>query len=232
MKWQLHIYHQDLQYCEPLEVEGIVDLGRQDSSLPKEQGSTMSSELPMCYPLEDGITRVVVASVKEQRMHRHIQVEPLAEDGTFRLKNLSKGVAIHVSGGQTVAPSSVYDGKSPLEFQVDRWTLRAQVAEQSTVLMQMLPEKPAPPGSAIVDGSHMSSLMQSIGTGSIEPVQLIRWLQATIDVLQEAASSQEFLPRGPSRGGIDRAGRLPGPPARRRGLDHRRRGVATWPWLE
>ncbi len=195
MKWQLHIYHQDAQYCEPLEVEGTVDLGRQDSSLPKEQGSTISSELPMCYPLETGITRVVVASVKEQRMHRHIQVEPLGEDGTFRLKNLSRGVAIHVAGGQTVAPSSSYEGKAPLEFQVDCWTLRAQVSEPSTVLMQMLPDQPPPPGSVVLEGSHISSLMQSIGTGSIDGVQLIRWLQATIDVLQEAASSQEFLPR-------------------------------------
>jgi adenylate cyclase len=195
MKWQLLVSKDSEQCFEPLEFEGPIDLGRQDSGLPREQTASMTPGKPLCYPMDTGMTRVVLASVKEQRLHRHIQVEPLAEAGMFRLTNLSKNVAIQLAEGPTVAPSSSFEARSPLEFCVDRWTLRAQVADISTVMMQMLPEQPAPPGSVVGEGSNISDLMQGIGTGTIDPINLIRWLQATMDVLQEAASSHEFLPR-------------------------------------
>ena len=195
MKWQLHVSKDSEPFCEPLNIEGSVDLGRQDSSLPQEKGASVTNRQPLRYDMEAGMERVVLASVTEQRLHRHIQVEPLSTSGMFRLTNLSRNVAIQIAGGPTVAPSSSFEGMSPLEFCVDRWTLRAQVGETSTVLLQMLPDQPAPPGSQIVEGSNISSLVHSIGTGAIDPVNLIRWLQATMDVLQEAASSRKFLPR-------------------------------------
>jgi len=195
MKWQLHVIKDNEPWGDPLECQGAIDLGRQDSSLPKEQGASLTGGQRLCYPLDAGMTRVVLASVKEQRLHRHIQVEPLPQPGMFRLTNLSRNVAIQIADGPTVAPLGSFEGRSPLEFCVDRWTLRAQVGATSTEPMQMLPEQPAPPGSVVLEGSHISSLMQSIGTGSIDAVNLIRWLQATMDVLQEAAGSREFLPR-------------------------------------
>jgi adenylate cyclase len=195
MKWQLHVFRDSEQCFEPLDFEEAIDLGRQDNGLPKEQGASLPAGKPLCYPLEAGITRVVLASVKEQRLHRHIQVEPLPEPGMFRLKNLSRNVAIQLVEGPAIAPSSTFDGRSPLEFCVDRWTLRAQVADVSTVMIQELQQQPPPPGSVVHDSPQISSLGQTIGAGSIDPLNLIRWLQAIVDVLQEAASSREFLPR-------------------------------------
>jgi adenylate cyclase len=200
MKWQLHVMRDGEPSCEPVELDGAVDLGRQDSGFPKDQSSTLTGRQPLCYPLDNGMTRVVLASVKEQRLHRHIHVEPMADGGMFRLTNLSKNAAIQIVDGPMVGPSSSFEARSPLEFSIDRWTLRAESNEtpSSTMLMQMLPEKPAPPGSVDMDvegSQRMSAIANSIGKGSIDPLNLIRWLQAMMDVLQEAASSQKFLPQ-------------------------------------
>src|SRR4051794_12312511 len=136
MKWQLHVLKDNQPCCKPIDVEGTVDLGRQDSTLAKEQTLAFPDQQPVCYSLT-GMMRVVVAPGTEHRMLRHIQVEPLPQAGMFRLRNLSKHVAINLSGGLTVAPSSCIEGYSPLEFRIDRWTLRAQVGEERLSSVEM-----------------------------------------------------------------------------------------------
>ncbi|HYV34606.1 MAG TPA: hypothetical protein VE988_02815, partial [Gemmataceae bacterium] len=199
MKWLLHVSKDNAPCCDPLEIEGAVDLGRQDSTLAKEQGMGTNGHLPSCYPMSEGVTRVVVASVNEHTMLRHIQIEPVNESGSFRVRNLSRHVAFHLTGGVTVPAASAVEGPSPLEFKIDRWTLRAEheveEEEEENSDIEMLEQAAPPPGSKNIPGAPLSSVMQSIAVGGMDSVNLIRWLRATLDVLQEAASSREFLPR-------------------------------------
>jgi adenylate cyclase len=197
MKWQLHVLKDNQPCGTPVELEGPADLGRQDHHLDREKSLVLDGNSSITYPMGNGVTRVVLAPVSEHKMLRHIQVEPVPQTQQLRLRNLSRNVAIQIAGGPAVPPLSAFEADPPLEFCVDRWTLRAQVGgDQQAPVFQTLPESPAPPGTSLnLGGSPMQSLAQSLGGGSMDPVQLIRWLQATMDVLQEAASSEEFLPR-------------------------------------
>src|SRR4051812_46333466 len=61
MKWQLHLFKDNRPIGAPLECEGVVDLGRQDTALDKEKALPPSVVLPFRYGLRPGVTRVVMA---------------------------------------------------------------------------------------------------------------------------------------------------------------------------
>jgi adenylate cyclase len=196
MKWQLYLYKDNRQIGAPVNVEGIVDLGRQDSTLEKEKSL---SAVPFVYPLKPGVTRVVMEAT-EKEMLRHLELEML-EGGRVRVRNLSGAVSIAIDTGGQVPPKGTQDVRLPAVFRVDKWSWRAQ-APGSVVgsgrghlpLSDQLRDSRAGshPGQSI-----MASVVQRIKTSNTMPrEEVIDFLRTALEVLQEvAAAGEDFLAR-------------------------------------
>ncbi|HEX8202817.1 MAG TPA: adenylate/guanylate cyclase domain-containing protein [Isosphaeraceae bacterium] len=169
------------------EFTGRIELGRQcegeDIGRPSQQ--------------DNGTWRVVIARFDENTVSRlHALIEPLSET-KIRLTNLSAKLPIRLPMGTELGPRASSEVTIPAILTLGQKTVRVQGPEPE-VMLQSLAEVTRPPGVAarLQAGSSdqlLSLAIPSAAAGGIEIESLVRWLQAIIDVLQEAANRSDFF---------------------------------------
>ena len=164
------VFHEE--FCGPLE------LGRQSR---RDDG---------LYSLKliDGQWRLVIAPVEEATVSRkHVRIEPVAE-GKVRVKNLAK-VPLVLSDNCTLRPNDVNEVGLPFTLALNRRTIRI-LTEADEVFLQDLGEATRPPRSLLEASSPLGSIALPAGN---DPAAVLRWLQVTMEILQSASSSSDFL---------------------------------------
>jgi adenylate cyclase len=169
------------------EFSGPVELGRQDKG---EQGPFARS------PLGEKC-RLIIASHSEDSISRqHALLEPVGV-GSVRIRNLSARVPIRFADeGDSLPPGESREFTLPSILTFGRKTIRILPCSSDSEgkNLQTLSAPPSPPGSLTGFSTRLGSL--SLATdGGMSPESVIRWLQATMGVLQAAAGTTEFLER-------------------------------------
>lgn len=178
---QLRIYHeQNLLYSGTL--DGPVELGRQRTgeSLPYAQ-----------IPYEGG-TRLVIASLQEQAVsRRQLLIEPL-DDSSVRLTNLSNALPIRIEGNIELQPGNRLEFKLPVSLNVSRRFIRL-LPEQLDDGVRSLSFRTQTPGRTDSIDSLAASRSALIDSGQLKWDQVVDWLRSAMDVLQRAASNDDFF---------------------------------------
>lgn len=184
--WELRVYeNQNLVYADVF--GDRVELGRQSKG----------EEAPYSKSQQGGLCRVVIAKIEEDTISRkHLLIEPLAE-GRCRFSNLSKQQMVRFGDNRQLGPGASCEVSIPLMFTLGVKTVRVQALEASGLEIQGLPEATLAPGRAENMTRGFASLVQNRGR-SLESDDVVRWLQATMGVMQSAASSLEFFPKAAS----------------------------------
>jgi len=163
------------------EFDGAVELGRQE----------VGEDGPYARRAEAGVTRLVLAPLEDQAVsRRHVRLEALT-GGRVRVTNLSGKLPIGVEGSKDVLPRSSSELSLPAILLVGRKVLRVQLPaedhlqglSEATMLPGRLPVGPAPftVGLPVPPG--------------VETEALLRWLQAALAVIHDAAGTRDFFPR-------------------------------------
>ncbi len=178
---EIRIY-EDQQLVYSGEADGPVELGRQSEG---EEGPYVQR------PVADG-RRLVIARLDELSISRkHALVEPMSE-GRIRLTNLSGILPIRLPDGSDMKTGASCELCCPVRLTLGTKTVMVQHAEAEEPVIQSLDEATRVPGPLSGQTSRFPTLPLSAGPG-IEIEALVRWLQATMDVLQSAASSVDFF---------------------------------------
>jgi adenylate cyclase len=184
--WHLRVYaRQQLAYTA--ELIGPAEIGRQ--STPEE--ALYSHRQVADYQ------RVVIASRDEKAVSRqHALLEPLTKGG-FQLTNLSSQWPIGLPDGKKLEPQASCSITADALLTFGDKSVRIQRADRQELPLQGLPEATLPPGQSLAAATPISGLPLSPAAG-LEMKALLSWLQATMDVLQSAASSADFFQKAAS----------------------------------
>jgi adenylate cyclase len=179
--WQLKVYDgQQLVYTANL--TGPAVLGRQSKgeAAPYFHG-----------PDADG-WRVVLARFDEDVVsRRQLRVEPLG-GSRVRLTNLSQKQTVRFADGGKLDPGSTCEVALPQVLGLGNRTVRFQGPDTSEAELQSLSEATCAPGKGLLNVDQQVTRSLAAG-GSVEGEAIVRWLQATLGVLQGAAGSSDFF---------------------------------------
>jgi adenylate cyclase len=194
ISWELRVYeNQNLVYSEA--ISGRAELGRQNKG----------EDPPYAMRQKDDLCRVVIARLEEDFISRkHVLIEPLADD-RFRLTNLSQRQVIRFADGRQLGPSASSEAPLPVVFTLGQKTVRVQSVEAEDDDIHGLIEATVPPGGEEMLSRRFATLAVQGGSQALATEDLVRWIQATMGVLQSAASSMEFFPKA-ARAVVDLVG--------------------------
>jgi adenylate cyclase len=177
------------------EVEGTAELGRQKAG---ERGSLLR------YRAEPGgPSRIVIAPSGDPRVsRRHVLIVPLSEKGV-RLTNLSGTLPVRTDRGQPVPPGGVAEVELPVRLLLANRAIHLDGPDVKP-LLKTLEDSPPAPGKASLEAVRTSRIEVS-PDGRVATGPMVRWIQATLGVLQSAAGSQDFLEQA-ARAAVEVAG--------------------------
>jgi adenylate cyclase len=201
--WTLLIYDNQALTHE-IEVPGPAELGRQ---------AKVDEAVHACLAAGDS-WRVVIADKDANTVPRHfLRVEP-QEDGSFQLTNLAR-TSLPLGDGRQLAggASALVDASVLIPAGNTRLRLRAAVPP---ALLQGLSEASVPPGQSKFEPppfdtatrapagrvATRGSAPSAAATAGVQVGALLRWLRSTLDVLQSAATSNDFF-SGAARALVD-----------------------------
>ena len=186
-RWQLLVYDSERLVYEA-DMTGSAEIGRQQSEAEKRPGDVVFRPW---HVQAKGVSRVVIAPLKETSVSRkHLEVKPL-EGGRFLLTNRNVRQRLSVQGLELEAGTS-HEVTAPAVVQLGNRTVRLQAAEVEP--MASLPTATIAPGS----GAPLFNMQDMVNTGNLpgmETAQLLAWIDAVIGLLQSAAGSDDFYDR-------------------------------------
>jgi adenylate cyclase len=179
--WQVRVFDQQ-KLVFTADPTGAVELGRQLGP----------EEALYSHQLVSNRQRVVVAHTDEKRISRkHALLEPQV-DGSFLVTNLSDKQPIGLPDGNALPPKARCCVAADTLLMLGQKTIRLQRTGSQALPLQRLSEPTAPPGRSVFKAASLAYLALPSAAG-IEMKALVPWLQATLDVLQSAASSADFF---------------------------------------
>ncbi|HXG13488.1 MAG TPA: adenylate/guanylate cyclase domain-containing protein [Gemmataceae bacterium] len=171
------------------EFNAPVELGRQD------EGELPPTPEGYARRLENGRYRLIIARHEEISISRkHALIEPISRD-TVRITNLSLRASIGLPGGTEIWPNASRLEPLPIVLSLGAKTVRIQppaaLPLPDPLELQGLPEATRPPGSMELTFARFPGLpfQESDPKGEA----LFNWLKSTMEVLQSAASSEDFF---------------------------------------
>ncbi len=188
--YQVLVYENQELTCRK-ECDAPLELGRQD---PNKQEA-----LYQIISLGSGASRLVIAPKEAVSISRqNAWIEPL-EAGWFGVKNLSGKVSFSAGNNRLgksrmLKPGQRCELESPvaLVFGTTSVCLHADHDGGTSELLQSLEEQTRAPSTARTRSSDLGQV--TTGTSPDLPgEQVIRWLQAAMDVLQSAATDSDFF---------------------------------------
>jgi adenylate cyclase len=181
--WQIRIYDQ-YELVATLELNGGVELGRQSGEQESLHGRSSVS----------GRQRIVIAPREDASVSRQqAYIEPLPPPrGGFQITNLSRTLSMRFQDGTELEPLERCWAAPESLLQVGNKTLRIGDVSGPGASLKRLAEPTLAPGQ-IRDAPMLTRMPTAASSTSIEVSQLTLWLQAAMDVLQGAASSQTFF---------------------------------------
>jgi adenylate cyclase len=163
------------------ECDGPISLGRCEKGEPDVRYAPRAI---------DGWTRIVIAHSSESTIPRAVILSPL-EDGNVRLHNKSAKAQIAIHGEVPLEPHGERIVRLPVLLSFGSRAIRIQEPEASEEAIHHLPNATVAPGTRRFS-TPIPPLAASAGTDTIS---ILRWLQSVLDVVQGAASSDEFFSR-------------------------------------
>jgi adenylate cyclase len=191
--WHLRVY-EGHTLAHATSLVGPAELGRQNKEErpPYHQTSTSSG------------WRVVVARIDEDLVSRkHLRIEPL-NAGRVRLTNLSERQAVRLGDGGRLEPGAAAEVPLPVAALLGTRTIRIEGPVPAEPELQSLAEATHTPGREFPSAEHPVTRSLAAGAG-LDPEDLVRWLRATLGVLQGAAGSADFFTRA-ARAVVDLVG--------------------------
>jgi adenylate cyclase len=181
--YKLNVY-QNKQLIHTAELIEPVEIGRQFDERELLYGQTSAT----------GRRRYVIARLSEVNISRqHILLES-SGSGRVRLTNVSKNRPVYIDGlPRPIKPDSApVEVPLPLLLTMGDKSLRISEPELDQTPLASLPEATRPPGQIDSDSGRLATLrLASANTVAIE--EMVRWLEASMDVLQSAANSSDFF---------------------------------------
>ena len=167
---------------------GQVELGRQDKGEPGAYTRIAAGE--KC--------RLIIANHNEDSIPRKCALVQSLDDATIKVTNLSDKSPIKFLDGSP--PLGTFESRTfalPWILPLGRKTIRVLSHEpEEEKNLQTLATAPAPPGVGALSGLSGRLANLSLPTeGSMSQDAVIRWLKTTMEVLQAAAGTTEFLDR-------------------------------------
>ena len=163
-----------------------LELGRQDES---------SGEVLYHLSIKlDGSYRVAIARNEEVNVsRRQVRIES-ATDGRVRIKNISTNVPFNLGNGRPVKQGTDLVVELPVLLKFGKRSVHVQDPSASGPggPIQSLSEPTLVPAAMESRGSIRGTL-DLHSTGPFEAEAVIHWLEATMEVLQSAASDSEFF---------------------------------------
>jgi sigma-B regulation protein RsbU (phosphoserine phosphatase) len=174
--WQILVYEsQRLVYS--MECPAPVELGRQGEGDDRPYSGRRVAD---CW-------RLVLAPVAEEGTSRkHVRAEPLP-DGRVRLINKSKKLPVRFLDGSELPQTCSRDLALPVALHLGQRVVRIEAPGPGTEL-RTLPEATRAPGA----GRGTRSLGTVVGP-AMSGEEMLRWVEAAMDVLQSAANSLNFF---------------------------------------
>ncbi|GIW82931.1 MAG: hypothetical protein KatS3mg105_4738 [Gemmatales bacterium] len=188
--WQIRVYEAH-RLIFAGEVAFPLEIGRQRS---------VDEELFVVKPTSDGWNRLVIAKLDEVNVSRaHVHITE-TEDGAIQIENKSTMQPVTLPQGPLAAQTSV-QLKLPVEMIVGKKTIRLlgrgreEVEEPGSGSVHSLDVSLPPPssGRAALHTRLASLALPDKRHDELSAEELVRWFQATTDVLQSAATSHEFF---------------------------------------
>jgi adenylate cyclase len=183
--WVIRIAEDDQTTFEAICGEPV-ELGRQDES--------NGEHLYQLSMRPDGGSRLAIAPTEEVKVSRrqvHIESAP---DGRVRIKNISSNVPFSLGNGRPVKQGTEVVIELPVLLRFGKRSVQLQDPSAKSLdgPIQSLSEPTFVPAASSLRRSTAGPLNLH-STGSFETEAVIRWLQATMEVLQSAAGDTEFF---------------------------------------
>ena len=169
------------------------EIGRREPSEP----------VPYVRLPKDKFDRIIVADLYETNISRkHLRIEPQA-GGAVAIVNESTKNSVALAGGQRIGPGERRVVPLPVACELGTKVLRLEAPTQPQLVpddaLQSLMEPTMAPGRSAGKG-RMSALLSgnaALGTltGGVRDIDLLEWLQSSMDVFHSAAASADFLPK-------------------------------------
>jgi adenylate cyclase len=163
-----------------------LELGRQDES---------SGEILYHLSVKlDGSHRVAIARNEEVNVsRRQVRIES-APDGRVRIKNISTNVPFNLGNGRPVKQGTDLIVELPVLLKFGKRSVHLQDPSETGPggPIQSLSEPTLVP-AAYESGRSILGNLNLHSTGPFEVEAVIHWLEATMEVLQSAASDSEFF---------------------------------------
>jgi adenylate cyclase len=180
------VYERGKLVCET-QVSGQVEFGRQNEDETAERLYTAHRK--------DLCTRFLIAGISENGVSRiHLVLEPMA-DNWVRLSNRSR-MPIRLDGGAALEKGTSCDVPLPVTLMLGERRLQFQLpsAEQNAIVSlsessQLLGRNPE------LARTYATIALNRAAEGNLDNEALIKWVQAILGVLQEAAGTLDFFPR-------------------------------------
>jgi adenylate cyclase len=182
--------NRQLQFSDVL--EGVIDLGRRDSN---EWGMPLFTPQQMDWApgtapagLQGKRWRLILAEPESVEVMRHAILVPLA-GGKVRLHNGGR-VPLFLSQRAPVPPREAVELPLPIEFRLGTIT-EIRVAEGLHASLQSVLST----GTAKRDSIHPPQQLSAPPSLPVDQARASEWLPTLLEVLQAAATTNEFFPR-------------------------------------
>ena len=178
------LVYQDGTLVYSTDAGGPVELGRQKAG---ERGSLIKYRGEGLAP-----TRIAIARFDDPRVsRRHALIEPLAAN-LARLKNLSATLPILIDKASPLPPGGVTEVALPARLTLGNRTVHVEPPLDEQPRLSALDREPVAPGQASLQ-QVTTARLELPAQDTTETESMLRWVQATLAVLQSAATSEDFF---------------------------------------
>ena len=135
--------------------------------------------------------RLAIAPLNERSISRQHALFQMSAPSVVRITNLSSNLPIRITGKNSIAPGQEHEHELPLLLSIGGCAVRLQTGEPAAEELKMLAEATRAPGLAS-HGIATFAPLPAAAPGALASPALVRWLQIVMEVLQVAATAEDF----------------------------------------